>query len=178
MKLLKKLMFLIVSAVALILVVALFSKKDFTLEKSTVINLPPNEIFNYLKFLKNQDEYNPWQQMDSQKEKLFQGEDGSIGFKYIWKSDHDLLGSGEQEIKKLEYPHRIETEIQLSDPRNVESATYFILKPVGTSTEVVWGIRGKVSYPKNFMLLFQNMEDRVGQHLTKGLQNLKKQLEG
>ena len=178
MKLLKKLIFLIISAIALVLVIALFSKKDFTLEKRIVINLPSNEVFNYLKFLKHQDEYNPWQQSDSKKETLYEGEDGTIGFKYIWNSDSEFLGSGKQEIKALVYPERIETEILLSKPRNIESTTYFELHSNGNRTEVVWGINGKVPYPKNFMLLFQNLEDRVGKHLTKGLQNLKKQLEG
>lgn len=178
MKLLKKLLFVIISGVALVLVIALFAKKEFTVEKKIVINVPSNEVFNYLKFLKHQDEYNVWQQLDKNKEKIYQGEDGTIGFTYTWQSKHKDLGSGVQEISKLVYPERIETIIRLPDQKRVSGSTYFNLRSMGTSTEVTWGFSAKVGYPKNFMLLFEDLEERIGNPLERGLQKLKKQLEG
>ena len=41
--------------IAIPLVVALFVKKSYSVERETIIDKPRAEVFNYIKFLKNQD---------------------------------------------------------------------------------------------------------------------------
>lgn len=46
------------------LVVALFVKKEYAVEKEIVIDKPKAEVFEYIKLLKNQDNYNKWATTD------------------------------------------------------------------------------------------------------------------
>ncbi len=42
------------------------------------------------------------------------------------------------------------------------------------STKVTWGFNSEVLYPTNFMLLFANMEDSMGETWDNGLSKLEK----
>ena len=66
--------------IALLLIVALFSKKEYTLEREITINKPKQEVFDYVKLLKNQDHYSKWVMMDPNMKKDFKGTDGNSWF--------------------------------------------------------------------------------------------------
>ena len=50
--------------VLLLLIIALFTKRSYTIERSIIVSKPNNEVFNYVRFLKNQDHFNKWVMMD------------------------------------------------------------------------------------------------------------------
>ena len=60
MKLLKRLFFWLVFVVLLALFVALFLPSNFQVERSAMINQPCDTVFNYVKYLKNQEIYSVW----------------------------------------------------------------------------------------------------------------------
>ena len=178
MKLLKKLFFVIISIAAILLILALFVEKEFTVQRNITISKSSSEVFNYLKYIKNQDEWSVWQKMDPDMKKYYKGEDGKIGFVSSWKSKNENVGSGDQELTLLKYPERIETELRFKEPFEKTNYAFFNLVEKGSnSTEVTWGFNGKMSWPTNILLLFMNMEDQIGPDLEQGLNNLKKQLE-
>ncbi len=57
MKILKKIIIVLGVIIAILLLVALFVKKDYAVEKEIVINKPKTEVFEYIKYLKNQDNF-------------------------------------------------------------------------------------------------------------------------
>ena len=57
MNLLKKFLFFILGIIALLLIVGLFVKKEYAVEREIVINKPKAEVFEYIKRIKNQDNY-------------------------------------------------------------------------------------------------------------------------
>ena len=61
---LKKLLLGIVGIIALLLITALFVDKDFSAQRSIVINKPKAETFAYIKSLKNQDNWSVWGKKD------------------------------------------------------------------------------------------------------------------
>ncbi|MBP6663809.1 MAG: polyketide cyclase, partial [Chitinophagales bacterium] len=61
---LKKILLGIVGIIALLLIAALFVDKDFSAQRSIVINKPKSEVFAYLKSLKNQDNWSVWGKRD------------------------------------------------------------------------------------------------------------------
>src|SRR3954464_4013623 len=87
--------------VVLLLIIAFFSKKDYAIEREIVINKPRQEVFNYIKYLRNQQNYSKWVMMDPDMEKDFKGTDGEVGFVYSWKSNNKDVGQGEQEISHI-----------------------------------------------------------------------------
>ena len=86
--------------ILLCLITASFLKKEYVVEKSITINKPETAIFNYLNYLKNQNEYSKWAKMDTFMKKVFTGTHATPGFISAWESDYDDVGKGEQEIVK------------------------------------------------------------------------------
>ena len=178
MKILKWILIIIVIIIAVPLLIALFSKKDYKVEKEIIINKPKAEVFNYVKYLKNQDNYSKWASMDPNMRKSYRGTDGTVGFVSAWDSDKDDVGKGEQEIKGMKDGERIDYEIRFLEPFASTSNAYMTTEAVSDNqTKVKWGFSGHMSYPMNFMMVMMDMEKAVGDDFMTGLTNLKEILE-
>jgi len=86
MKIIKRILIGIGCLIALLLIVALFIKNDYSVEREITINKPRQEVFDYVKLLKNQDHYSKWVMTDPGMKKDFTGTDGTVGFVYAWDS--------------------------------------------------------------------------------------------
>ncbi|HEY0054581.1 MAG TPA: polyketide cyclase, partial [Pedobacter sp.] len=64
MKMVKIILLIVVLIVAIPLIIALFVDKNYSVRREIVINKARQEVFNYLKFLKNQEKYSKWVMMD------------------------------------------------------------------------------------------------------------------
>jgi hypothetical protein len=178
MKALKYILGIIVAIVILILIVAAFVPKDYAVERQTTINKPVGEVFDYVKYLKNQDNYSVWAKMDTTMKKTFSGTDGRVGFISAWESQVPDVGKGEQEIMKITDGKRLDFELRFIEPFEATDNAYMITTALdSSSTKVVWGFDGSMDYPMNIMLLMMNMEEMLGNDLEKGLANLKDVLE-
>ena len=160
--------------IVLILLIALFLKKDYSVGKEVVINKSKKIVFEYLKLLKNQNKFSVWGSMDPNMKTDFKGTDGTEGFVSAWDSDVKNVGKGEQEILKIVDGERLDYEIRFIKPFKSTSWAYITTSLLpDDKTLVHWGFTGEMKYPSNIMLLFMNMEKMVGNDLDKGLQNLK-----
>jgi hypothetical protein len=164
--------------VAIPLIVALFVKKAYHVEREVIINKPKEVVYDYVKFLKNQDNYSVWLKMDPNAKKEYKGTDGTVGFVSAWSSDNKDLGKGEQEIKGIKEGERIDYELRFKEPmESTEKAWMTLESPDSTSAKVIWGFNGKMNYPMNLMMLFMDFEGMIGKDLQNGLDNLKEILE-
>ena len=178
MKLLKRIAIGLLILILIPLITALFVKKDYAIEREVVINRPKEEVFAYVKYLKNQDNFSVWAALDPQMKKSYRGTDGTPGFVSAWESDKDDVGKGEQEIKAIKEGERLDFELRFMEPMEAKDDAYMTTEAVSpTQTRVKWGFSGRMNYPMNFMLLCMNMEDMVGNDLEKGLVKLKTNLE-
>lgn|SRR5699024_5726210 len=159
MKVFKKVVIVLGVIVAIPLIVALFVNKTYAVEEAIVINKPNAEVFDYVKHLKNQDNFSKWATMDPNMKKTYHGIDGTVGFISAWESDDDSVGVGEQEIIKIVEGERIDYELRFIKPFESTQDTYMSKKTIGENqTEVKWGFDGKMRYPMNLMLLFMDFE--------------------
>jgi len=176
MKIIKKILFVIVGIIVLALVVALFVSKEYSVKREITINKPSQEVFDYVKFVKNQEHYNKWVMMDPDMKKDYKGTDGTVGFVYAWDSQKDDVGKGEEEIKLLEEGKKIDLEVRFVRPFEglaVTEMTTEALSP--TQTKVSWGMSGQSTYPMN--LTNAIMDRMLGADLDESLQKLKGILE-
>ena len=178
MKILKGILVFIVGFVALLLILALFLKKEYGVQREITINKPKLEVFDYLKTLKNQDNFSVWAMRDPKMKKEFRGTDGTIGFVSAWDSEVKDVGKGEQEIKKITEGERIDFEIRFFKPFETTDNAYMSTDSISENqTKVTWGFNGKMKYPMNLMLLAMNMDEMLDKDLQSGLNNLKANLE-
>ena len=101
MKIVKRILIGLLLLIVLVLIAALFIPKGMMAEREIVINKPKQEVFNYIKLLKNQNNYSKWATMDPAMKKEFRGTDGTVGFVSVWDSENGNVGKGKQEIKKI-----------------------------------------------------------------------------
>src|SRR5690554_6331855 len=99
MKKINKILLVAVVIIAFPLVLALFVENEYAVEREITINRPKQEVFAYIKYLKNQDNFSKWAKMDPAMKKTYKGTDGTVGFVSAWESEQDDVGKGEQEIK-------------------------------------------------------------------------------
>ncbi len=178
MKFVKYALIVIISLALIVIIVSLSTDKDYNAEKSIIINKPKSEVFDYIKHLKNQDEYSVWSSMDSNMKKEYRGIDATVGFVSSWESEVDDVGKGEQEIKKIVEGESIEYELRFIEPfQSIEDAYMKVESISESQTKVIWGFKGDMGVPGNLMLLFFDMEEMIGNDLEKGLKNLKSKLE-
>ncbi|MGV3509457.1 MAG: SRPBCC family protein [Sphingobacteriaceae bacterium] len=174
MKTLKKILIAIVIIVAIPFIIALFVKKEYSVKRDVTIQKTNTEVFDYLKHLKNQDNFSKWAMMDPTMDKEFRGTDGTVGFIYAWDSEE--AGKGEQEIKSLSEGERIDLDLRFIKPFESKATAAFTTKTISPSeTNVSWEMHGKSDYPMNFMNLF--MDSMLGKDLETSLATLKTTLE-
>jgi hypothetical protein len=158
--------------------VAAFTKKDYSIVREVTINKPKKEVFDYIKLVKNSENYSKWVMMDPNSKKEFRGTDGTVGFVFAWDSENKNVGKGEQEIKAITEGEKIEFGLHFIKPFEGLASAYMSTEEVTPDqTKVSWGFSSKMPYPMNIMLLFMNMEDMLGKDLQTGLDNLKAVLE-
>lgn len=176
MKIVKRILLVLAILIAIPLITALFIKKDFTVAREVVVNKPNSQVFNYVKYLKNQDKFNKWVMTDPAAQKTYRGTDGTVGFAYAWNSKMDELGEGEQVIKKIDEGHRLDYDVHFVRPFENNANIYMATEPVSNNqTKVKWVFQGTSKYPMNFMNLF--IDNILGKDLATSLDNLKSLLE-
>lgn len=172
------LLYILLALVLVLIVLALIAPKSYAVSRKISIDKSLSEVYNYLRFLKNHDDWSPWQERDPDMNKNFSGTDGEVGFISAWESEHKQVGSGEQEIVGLDENKEIRTHLRFLKPFKSESDAFIRLAAKGNGTEVVWGFSGKNKFPMSIFMLFMNMEKSVGPDFEQGLAKLKKVLEG
>ena len=178
MNILLTIVLIIAALVALLLIVALFSKKSYTVAREIIIRRPKQTVFNYIRFIKNQDNYNKWSMADPDAIKTYTGTDGNVGFIYAWDSKVKNVGKGEQEIKGITEGDRVDLELRFVRP--FEGVAFGHINTTALAegqTKVKWSFSSSMKYPMNIMLLLMNLEGMLGRDLETSLTNLKAVLE-
>jgi len=175
-KLLKKVVVVVVSIIAMLLITAIFVKKDYTVEREITISKSNEEVFSYVKHIKNQDQYSVWTMLDPSMKKDFRGTDGTVGFVYAWDGN-DKAGKGEQEIKELTEGKAVNMELRFKKPMESIAYAHMITEAVSDNeTKLKWGMKGHTPYPMNLVNLF--IDGLLGKDLEASLVNLKTVMEG
>lgn len=178
MKTLKIIGLVLVGIIVLLLITGLFVDGKYAVEREVTINKPKQIVFDYVKYLKNQNQFSVWAKIDPAMKTEFRGEDATVGFVSAWESENPDAGKGEQKIVKIDEGSRIDYEIHFIEPMESTDFAYMTFAaPNDSTTSVKWGFHGKMKYPMNLMLLAMDMEKMLAPDLQNGLNNLKGILE-
>jgi hypothetical protein len=165
----------IAGIIALLLVIALFMKRKHYVRREIIIDAPLQKVFDYLKLLKNQDEFNKHAMTAPDRERAFKGTDGTVGYIYSWKGNKNA-GEGEKEIKNIIEGRSIEMEIRFVKPMAAIASIIMETESLpGNQTKVYWSNAGSLKYPIN--ILIPMMEKQVVKDMDTSLSTLKNILE-
>ncbi len=178
MLIIKRILLILILIVSIVLIAAYFMPKDYAVEREITINKPVDSVFNYVRYLKNQNEFSVWANIDPKMKSTYTGTDGSVGAIAAWESAVKDVGVGEQEITKITEGKRIEFALRFKEPMNDNAVGFMSTEAVsGNQTRVKWGINGIFPYPMNVMMPMMKMDEMIGKDLQKGLENLKDKME-
>ncbi|WP_317042292.1 SRPBCC family protein [Robiginitalea sediminis] len=169
-------LYVLAGILLLLLLLYVLAPSRYEVSRSIEINRQPAEVFQYLRLLKNQDAWSPWGKRDPDMKQEFRGTDGEVGAVSAWEGNKEV-GSGEQEITRIEPGKRIETQLRFLKPWKSTSDAFIEVAPSGSGSEVRWGFAGKNGFPMRFFMLFMNMDKMVGKDFEEGLASLKEILE-
>ncbi|MDP6937039.1 MAG: SRPBCC family protein, partial [Candidatus Marinimicrobia bacterium] len=114
---LKTLTTAIIGIIVVILLGGLFIDGTYSVQREITINKPVGMVYNYILYLKNQDNFSVWAGMDPEMKKEYKGTDGTVGFISGWESSNPDVGKGEQEIVAIDPGNRIDYEPDLEEDR-------------------------------------------------------------
>ena len=161
--------------IAFLLFLALVVRKQYCIQRDIVIDKPLHQVFDYIKYMRNQEQYNKWVMQDPNLKIEYTGVDGTEGFMSAWEGNKQA-GKGEQEIKKIEENAGINFELRFEKPFKNVGQTYMHTTAISpTQTQVKWTMEGRNSYPMNLFNLF--IDNLLGKDLSISLEKLKRILE-
>jgi len=164
--------------IAILLISAASLKKDYTIKREVVINKPKQEVFNFIRLLRNHSKFNKWTMMDPNMRMEYIGIDGTAGFVSAWDSDVKNVGKGEQEIKKVMDGERIDYNLRFIKPFEGKAGAFMTTESISDrQTRVNWAINGERNFLLKIMYIIMSMEKKLGDDLQTGLKNLKVVLE-
>ncbi|MET3977833.1 uncharacterized protein YndB with AHSA1/START domain [Mucilaginibacter sp. UYP25] len=164
--------------IVVVLILAAVAPKGYNIQRSIIINKPRQLVFDYVKYLRNQDHYSKWVMMDPNKRMAYTGTDGTEGYNAAWDSDMKQAGKGNQTIEKIVDGERVDIRVVFIKPFAGVADTYIATQEVTADTTTVkWAFTSKMPFPMNAMLLFINMEKMLGNDMEESLNNLKRVLE-
>ena len=175
MNILITILLVVAGIIALLLIIALFMKKEHYVKREIIINAPLPKVFDYLKQLKNQDEFNKHAMTAPDRKREFTGTDGTVGYIYAWSGNKNA-GEGQKEIKNIIEGEKIETEIRFVKPMKAIAHIIMGTEPLSDNqTKVYWSNAGILKYPMNIMVPM--LEKHVAKDMAISLSTLKNILE-
>lgn len=161
--------------VGFLLFLALIIKKEYSIERDITINKSKEEVFDFIKIMRNQEKYNVWVMKDPYVKLVYTGTDGTEGFTCAWEGNKQA-GKGEQEFKKIDEGNSLNIELRFEKPFESTLQTYLFTRAVGENqTNLKWQMLGANKFPMNLMNMV--IDGLLGKDLERSLVNAKQILE-
>ncbi len=159
-------------------IVGLFIERKFEIEKEVLIEKPIDEVFSYVKDLRNQQEYSAWIHSNTHTIQKVEGPIAKNGFTVYWESKRPLNSSIKQSIIQIVDKNTVETQIHFDFPFKWHYNMFFYTDSIDeNSTKVIWKVKGENPYPFNSMNLFSNFRTNNLLKIEESMQMLKEKLE-
>jgi uncharacterized protein YndB with AHSA1/START domain len=184
---------IILVLLASVLIYASWKPDTFRLERSTVINAPPDRLFALINDFHCWPAWSPWEKMDPNLKRTYSGAPAGQGAVYAWEGNKKV-GEGRMEILSATVPSKVVIKLDFLKPFEAHNTAEFTMEPgagqattaggPGTSaggpttagggpTKVTWAMHGPQPFMFKVMTLFFNMDKTVGKDFDAGLSNMK-----
>ena len=170
MKVIKGILITIGAIVVLFFVVALFLPSSYTIERTIVINKPPQVVFGQVADFNNWLAWNPWTTMEPTAKNTIAGEPGKVGSSWEW--DGQEIGNGELTIAAITPPQSIHSKMKFIRPWESTATDDWTFEATEGGTKVNWTSAGELPYAlARYMGLM--MDSMLGVQMEQGLNDLK-----
>lgn len=144
----------------------------FRVERTTVVETPPERIFPFIEDFRKYGLWSPYEKYDPSMARTYSGSDRGKGAVYEWEGN-SKAGKGRMEIAHTSPPLVAVIRLDFVRPFKTQNIVEFTLSREGSSTRVSWAMRGANPYIAKLMQLVFSMDRMVGKDFETGLANLK-----
>lgn len=169
-------LYVLLGLIVFILVLAAFMPGSYNIEKNVIIHRSGTDVMAKVSDLNYYSQWNPWQQMDPTTKSTITGTPAIPGHKYAWEGKK--VGMGSLTLKSLDSKH-IHFDLEFLKPWKAKANDNWLFEPWGdgNETKVTWQNSGSFAWPIA-RLMGPMLNKSLNQQFEKGLQNLKKMVEG
>ncbi len=169
---LKKILIALAVIVLIFVVVVALQPADFRITRSTTVAAPPEAVFAQVNDFHNWQQWSPWEKLDPELKRTYEGEPAGKGAVYAWAGNSDV-GEGRMTITESRPSELVRINLEFLKPFAATNTTDFTFKPDGDKTSVTWDMSGKNGFMAKAFCLFMDMDTMVGGQFEEGLANLK-----
>jgi hypothetical protein len=168
---------IVVLLVAALLVKAATKPDILQIQRSALIQAPPEAIYPYIADFKNWKLWSPYEKLDPNMTKTLSGAPNGVGAVYTW-SGNRKAGEGRMEISETVPPTKVIIKLDFTRPMRANYIADFTLAPSGGVTMVTWEMHAPNPYIGKVVGTVINMDRMIGRDFETGLAALKALAEG
>jgi uncharacterized protein YndB with AHSA1/START domain len=144
---------------------------SFKVQRSIVIEAPPERIYAMIHDFRRWTEWSPYESLDADLVRVYGGAAAGTGATYAWQGRK--AGAGDMEILSAEPSSRILIRLAFTKPMEAVNTAEFALAPAAGGTRVTWSMYGPMTFVSKLFGLVFNMDEMLGKDFEKGLSALK-----
>lgn len=168
----KQLLLIVLGIVAIIAARALFIPGSYSVQRSIMVQAPPEKIFPLLNDFEQFRQWSPSARRDSAMTDQISIRSAGPGAVYQWRGNAKA-GSGRMEILESKRPTNVRVKLDLLAPIESSGITDYTLTPAGTGTTVTWKTAGPTTFTSKVMQVFVSIDERLGGDIERGLASIK-----
>lgn len=156
---------------ALALIFTACSPTEYSVTREVSIDAPVSVVFEMVNNHKNRDSWSPWERMDPNMTKTYEGPESGVGALYKW-SGNDSVGTGSLEIMEVTENEMIKSKLSFTEPWESTSDVIWTFKEDNGATLASWTVAGELP---GFMFWMgqEEMDANMGPDFERGLGMLK-----
>lgn len=148
----------------------------YEVKRSITVKAPPAEVYKRIVDLHEWPAWSPWEGLDPNMTKNYEGAPSGVGSSYTWKGNRKV-GEGRMTITDAAAPKSVGLDLEFLKPFKSTSKTVLALEPISDGTRVEWTMTGEYNALMKVMSFFMPMDKLVGKDFEKGLAQLKAAVE-
>lgn len=162
-----------IAAVVLLFVVVVATRPaEFRVARSQKIAAEPGAIFEHVNDLHKWGPWSPWEKVDPNLKRTYEGPTEGKGAIYSWVGNKDV-GEGKMTIIESKPDDLIRIALEFYKPYEGKSTAEFTFEPKEDETLVTWSMQGQNNFLGKMIGLFMDMDKMIGDQFEKGLADLK-----
>ncbi len=176
MRIVRNVLIGLVGLILIAVVGAFFLPRHVIIERSTVLDAPPEAVFQHVNSLQAFSAWSPWNDYDPDMQVTFSGPEAGVGNVMEWTSEHPQVGQGRQEIVASVENESVRTSLDFGDMGTAEA--WWTLAAEGDGTRLVWGLDADMGNNPIGRWMGLMMDDWVGADYENGFERLHSVIEG
>ena len=169
---LKKILMVVAVIVVAVLGFAATRPDTFEVTRSAQINAPAELVYAQVTDFRAWAAWSPWEKMDPNMKRTFEGPNLGVGAKYAWKGAGGV-GTGSMHITEAKPFEHIGLDLVFTEPFPANNRTDFDFVEKDGVTTMTWKMSGKQGFGAKLMGVFMSMDRMVGGDFEKGLASMK-----